>query len=89
MDRQTYYVSVQAKTIMMQQGDAAYEAEIRATPEEIEQLRSYFIALEEVDDSSAIRNMIPGIPYHHDSENDHYDAILQKIYALLSRLSAD
>lgn len=83
MDKQKYYVSVQAKTIMAEQGDAAYELEIEATPEELEQLNDLFRELDDFDVSTYFRAHIPGIPYHHDLENDGYDYYLQAIYRFL------
>ncbi len=42
MERNKYYVSVQSRSIMSNQGDAAYELEIEATDEEIKQLQELF-----------------------------------------------
>ncbi|MFC5701401.1 hypothetical protein ACFPVX_08895 [Cohnella faecalis] len=87
MDRQRYYVSVQAKTITNHQGDAAYEFAIDALPEDIDKLQELFAAMEEFDEMSFIRNPLPGIPYHHDSENDGYDYYLKESYKLIGQLS--
>ncbi|WP_256757898.1 hypothetical protein [Cohnella sp. WQ 127256] len=89
MDSQTYYVSVQSKTIMTQQGDAAYEFEIEATSEELQKLQELFVEMEDFDNRSYIRNQIPGIPYHHDSENDGYDYYLKEIYNTLHELGTE
>jgi len=89
MSKQKYYVSVQAKTILPNQGDAAYELEIEAEPEDIRELMELFEEMESFDNSSYFRNMIPGIPYHHDLENDGYDYYLQQVYQKLHELGTD
>ncbi|TCZ77060.1 hypothetical protein E0485_11365 [Paenibacillus albiflavus] len=86
MTKKTYYVSVQAGTVMSHQGDAAYELEIEATASEKARLEMLFGAKMSYDDSSSIRAVLPGIPYHVDDENDKYDAVLQEVYRLLYEL---
>lgn len=86
MEKQKYYVSVQSRTIMHHQGDASYELEIEATPEEITQLEDLFEDKEDYELDTFVRAHAPAIPYHHDNANDGYDlalkAIYQKLYAL-------
>ncbi|TVY10379.1 hypothetical protein [Paenibacillus cremeus] len=84
--KRRYYVSVQSRTIMENQGDAAYELEIDATPEQIDRLRDLFDEKEDYEQDSFIRAHAPGIPYHHDAPNDGYDASLQTIYETLHDL---
>jgi len=86
MERQKYYVSVQAHTIMANQGDAGYEFEIEATPDDLGRLNELFEELEDFDEASYIRNQLPGIPYNYDSENDGYDYFLKEIYRTLHQL---
>lgn len=83
MDKQKYYVSVQAGTIMSNQGEAAYELEIKATPEEIEKLKELFEERTGFDDLSFFRAHLPGIPYHLDEENDGHDYYLASIYRMI------
>lgn len=89
MDKKKYYVSVQANTIMERQGDAAYELEIIASEEEITKLKELFDYMEEFDRASYYRAHIPGIPYHHDIENDGYDYYLAEAYKLMHELGTD
>jgi hypothetical protein len=89
MEKQKYYVSVQSKTIMTGQGDAAYEFEIEATPEEVQGLLKLFDEMEDFDNQSFFRNHIPGIPYHHDLENDGYDFYLKEIYKSIQQLGTE
>ncbi|WP_338551346.1 hypothetical protein [Paenibacillus sp. KS-LC4] len=86
MEKQKYYVSVQSKTIMTRQGDASYEFEIEANSEELQRLLYLFEEMENFDNESLLRNSIPGIPYHHDLENDGYDYYLKEIYNSIQHL---
>jgi hypothetical protein len=89
VERQKYYVSVQSRTIMSQQGDAAYEFDIEALPGDVQKLRDLFTELEDFDNRGFFRNHIPGIPYHHDSENDSYDYYLREIYKTIQQLGTE
>ncbi|MBP1157200.1 MULTISPECIES: hypothetical protein [unclassified Paenibacillus] len=83
MNKSKYYVSVQAATILENQGDAAYEFEIEATPEEILKLEELFEERLDIEDDNYIRAHIPGVPYHHDAPNDQYELSLHDIYSLV------
>lgn len=85
MNKKKYYISVQSRNIMENQGDAAYELEIEATSEEIEELNLIFKYLEDFDVETYYRAHYP-IPYHYDSENDGYDYYLKETYRILYRL---
>jgi hypothetical protein len=85
-DKKTYYVSVQAESIMENQGDAAYEFVIVADDREIGELQELFDALEDADQMTAIRAHIPYVQYHDDPENDDYDAQLTAVYRKLYEL---
>ncbi|UFJ41181.1 hypothetical protein LOK74_01060 [Brevibacillus humidisoli] len=89
MEKKRYYVSVQAGTVLENKGDAAYEYEIEATPEEVQAL---MILLEEKYDDDWLtffRAHISGVPYHYDRENDLYDNDLREIYSLIHRLGTE
>ncbi|TBL68203.1 hypothetical protein [Paenibacillus thalictri] len=85
-NKKTYYVSVQAGTIMNNIGDASFEFEIIATPDDIERLSEMFEATMEADHDAFWRAHNPAISYHHDDENDTYDEGLQMIYSTLHEL---
>lgn len=87
--KKKYFVSVQAKTIMLNQGDASYELEVFATEEELDALQILFADMMEVDEASMIRSGIPGIPYHFDKENDNYDYYLELIYRKIYELGTE
>lgn len=86
MERTTYYVSVQARTILAEQGAAAYEFEILASDREIDELHLLFNNELDAEDRTFIRGMTPGIPYHIDDENDVYDHDLIEIYKKIYEL---
>lgn len=88
MEKRPYYISVQAKTIMLNQGDATYEFEIMATDEEIDQLYELFEVLDEYEQGTYIRSHVPALPYHHDSYNDACDDTLKEIYLLIGKLGS-
>jgi hypothetical protein len=89
MDRKRYYISVQSKTIMENQGDAAYELEIEATPEEIEQLKEMFEDEEDFELETFFRAHYLAVPYHLDASNDLYDQSLRAIYEKLHALGTE
>lgn len=86
MERKTYYVSVQSKTVMENQGDAAYEMEINATEEDLLRLEELFEEEEDYELGTYVRAHNPTVPYHHDRENDGYDAVLKEVYRTLHEL---
>lgn len=89
MDKKRYYVSIQSRSIMYNQGDAAYELEIDATKEDVEKLTELFNQWEDADEKTFFRAHIPVIPYHHDTENDVYDNLLKEIYKTIYQMGTD
>lgn len=89
MDKKRYYISVQSRTIMENQGDAAYELEIEATVEDLKQLEDLFEMVDDFDIQTYFRAHYPGIAYHHDSENDGYDYYLKETYRTLYHLGTN
>jgi hypothetical protein len=83
MEKKTYYVSVQARTVMENQGDAAYELEIHATPENIEKLTSLFEEMGDYDHDAFLKAHRYTFPYNIDPENDGYDYYLREVYQFL------
>ncbi|MGE5704631.1 MAG: hypothetical protein ACM32O_19045 [Clostridia bacterium] len=89
MAKKRYYVSVQSGTIMENQGDASYELEIDATPEEKYVLDQLLQDKAVNDFESFVTVHIPAIPYHNDEANDDYDRCLQQIYRKIHELGTD
>jgi hypothetical protein len=80
MGKKTYYVSVQAQTILENQGDSSYEFEIQADDQQIAGLIELFEENLMDEEDNQIRMPIPAVPYHHDVENDRFDHSLKAIY---------
>ncbi|MED1802042.1 hypothetical protein [Brevibacillus porteri] len=83
MEKKRYYVSVQAGTILENQGDATYEFEIEATDLQVHSLRTLFDQRTEYEFGTFLRGHVVAIPYHFDTENDVYDECLRQIYTAL------
>lgn len=86
MEKRRYYVSVQAKTVMENQGDSAYEFEIEATPDEVRQLYELFGATSEADLEQYYRVHGPGTIVDGRIQEDFVDRHLTEVYRLLERL---
>ena len=86
MTKSKYYVSVQSKSLLREQGSAAYEWEIEATDEEAEALAQLLERLDESEHATFLRGMTPGVPFHWDRENDSYDGKLLQIFNTIRSL---
>lgn len=90
MDKKRYYISVQAGTILEKQGDAAYELEIEATPEEVDKLSEVFEELDNFDQASFTQAATSvTIAYHLDESNDGYDFYLNEAYSMIYDLGTE
>lgn len=89
MEKKTYYVSVQAGSVLENEGDAAYEFEIVASEQEVEALMEQFGTLSDADNATAFRAHLPGVPYHQDAELDGYDTALTEVYRTLYELGTE
>jgi len=90
MDKTRYYVSVQAKTIMINQGDAAYELEIEATQDDVGRLKKLFNEMDHNDFVSGFRTVLGiSMPYHLDEPNDRYDNTIKDVYIMLHNLGTE
>lgn len=86
LEKKNYYVSVQAGTVLENQGDTAYEFEIQATAEEVEYLQQLLSEKWEFEHATVVSAYLPGIPYHQDDENVGYDNSLRSIYGYIHKL---
>lgn len=89
VEKKRYYVSVQSRSIMRDQGQASYEYEIEATESELQRLQTKMDELEEADHATFFRTFTPGLPYHHDPENDEYDRAIKDCYDTIFQLGTD
>lgn len=83
MEKKKYYISVQAGTILENEGDAAYEFVIEATERQISQLQELFDGKDTADHYAFGRAHIPFREYHNDLPNDAYDYYLKQVYGML------
>lgn len=88
MDKKTYYVSVQAGTVLDNREDAAYEFEIRATDEEVDDLIESFELMSDLDNGTAARSLQVK-DYSVDQAGDNYDIALTQIYRKLYELGTE
>jgi hypothetical protein len=84
-DKQTYYVDITAQTILTEPVDTQSFV-IYATEKEVKVLQAVFEKNHEADLETYVRAHIPFLEYHHDPENDHYDATQKAIYAIIYHL---
>lgn len=85
-EKRTYYVSVQAGSIVPNEGDTGFEFVIEATPKEISELYELFDGKEEADNAAFLRSHVPFLEYQHDKPNDVHDWHLAEVYRKLHEL---
>lgn len=84
--KNTYYVSVQAGSIVPNERDSEFEFEIEATPEQVRELQQRFDGREEADNAAFFRAHVPFLEYRHDAPNDEADRHLTDVYRMIHRL---
>lgn len=85
-EKKRYYVSVQAMTVMEQQGEAAYELEIEATPDEVEVLLELFESKSDADFRNYIRMHNPQVIWDEIIHQEMHDVKLAEAYRLIHKL---
>lgn len=85
-EKKRYYVSVQAMTVMEQQGDAAYELEIDATPDEVETLLELFESRNDADLRNYFRVHNPQVLVEEIIHQEVADRFLAEAYRLIHKL---
>ena len=86
MKKNKYYVKVGSGEILSDPTLSEWEYEIKATDDEINQLKVLFDRVDLASDHSFWRSLTPAVPYHLDEENDQYDESLSEVYQTLYRL---
>lgn len=90
MNKKKYYISVQAGTILDNQGDASYGLVVEATPEEIDKLAEVFEELGNFDQATFTQTATAlSIAYHLDESNDGYDYYLNEAYSMIYELGTE
>lgn len=86
MEKKTYYVSLQSREISQVKVGNNADFTIFATEDEVVELRSILNKIYDADMGTYWRSHIPIVPYHHDEENDQYDANLKEAYEKIYHL---
>ncbi|WP_088072360.1 hypothetical protein [Gottfriedia luciferensis] len=94
MEKRRYFVSVQAKTIVPNQGDAPYELEIDATIDEKHRLERIFHEIDSYDEATGVQAaFLPS--FTTDSQNkslelyNGYDYFLKQAYEMIYELGSE
>lgn len=80
--KKTYYVDLNSESILTEPLDSPSFV-IQATEQEINTLRAVFEEKYGADLEAYVRSHIPYLEYHHDPQNDHYDAAQKVIYSII------
>ena len=84
--RKTYYIWLPNREIFQDRECSPWNFKIKATDDEVVQLREYFNHNYSVEEENFYRAHVPYIEYHYDRQNDEYDKTLQKIYQMIYQL---
>jgi len=90
MEKRRYYVSVQARTMVPNQGDAPYELEIDATEDEAERLGRIFDEIDKYDEALGVQTafIAPITDMNHENKSG-YDYFLKQAYKLIYDLGSE
>ncbi|CAM3783679.1 MULTISPECIES: hypothetical protein [Paenibacillus] len=86
MDKSTYYVSVQSRSVLTEQGASPYEWEIEATPEEADQVRIELDMLQEKEEEAFPGYVFPWPDTPEQSTNTLFQTSLDRVYRTIYRL---
>lgn len=85
-DKNTYYVSVQGRSLLEDQGATAYEWSIVATSEEADQVSHLLEQLDEKETSSFLAFTYPWPDSPEEEVNASYQSVVDALYRELFRL---
>lgn len=86
MDKSTYYVSVQSRSVLTEQGASSYEWEIEATPEEADQVRIELDMMQEKEEEAFPGYVFPWPDTPEQSTNVLFQHSLERVYMAIYRL---
>ncbi len=86
MNKSTYYVSVQSRSVLTEQGASAYEWEIEATPEEADQVRIELDMMQEKEEEGFPGYVFPWPDTPEQSSNSLFQSSLDKVYQTIYQL---
>lgn len=81
-EKKIYYVDLNSESILPEPIDSPSFV-IHATKKEVEVLQAVMDDKYEADLETYVRSHIPYLEYHHDPENDHYDASQKVLYSII------
>lgn len=81
-EKQMYYVDLNSESILTEPLDSPSFI-IQATPKEVEVLKAVMDDKYGADIDAFVRSHIPYLEYHHDPQNDHYDASQKVLYSII------
>ncbi|WP_050183946.1 hypothetical protein [Domibacillus robiginosus] len=82
LEKQTYYVDLNSESILPEPMDSPSFV-IHATQKEAEVLKAVMDDKYGADVDAFVRAHIPYLEYHHDPQNDRYDASQKILYSLI------
>jgi hypothetical protein len=83
MDKKSYYVSVQSKTVSEKTDDTSHPIEVLATTEELSELIALFNTETDEDEAAFVRMPITTLLSRPEVRNQVYDTYLIRIYKTL------
>lgn len=86
MDKSIYYVSVQSRSVLTEQGASAYEWEIEATPAEADQVRIELDMIQESEEEAFPGYVFPWPDTPEQSANSLFQTSLDRVYRTIYRL---
>lgn len=86
MDKSSYYVSVQGRSVLQERGASAYEWEIQANPEEADQLRIELDMLQEKEEESFPGYVFKWPDTREQNVNQTFQDTLDRVYRSIYRL---
>lgn len=89
MEKNTYYVSLQGRSLLEEQGAAPYEWVIRATPEEADMISHMLEQIDEKETSSFIAYTFPWPDTPEEDVNANYQSNVNELYRQIYRLGTE
>ncbi|MFS0644301.1 hydrolase [Siminovitchia sp. 179-K 8D1 HS] len=84
--KKTYYISVGTGEIMRTPKASPWQFKIKATDDEITEMREVFQTMQDNSIGDFFRAHVPFVEYSHDPTNDVHDENLHKIYSMIYEL---
>ncbi|GIO87179.1 hypothetical protein J25TS5_41110 [Paenibacillus faecis] len=89
MEKKTYYVSLQGRSLLEDQGATGYEWEIRATPEEADTIRHMLEQIDEKEVSTFFAYTYPWPDSPEEDVNASYQSQVDELYRQIYKLGTE